>query len=194
LENDPDLAGARDAGGLSAVLTALYYGFPDIADLLIERGAPLNLFEASAAGRVDAVRETLDAAPRQVNAWAPDGFQPLGLASFFGHTELARLLVERGAEINSPSHNLLNVQPLHSAVAGQHLEIAALLLDHGADANARQGEGFVPLHSAAQNGQIAMIELLLAHGADPRVKNDAGKTPREIALESGHLDAAELLG
>ena len=193
LIQQPHLAGARDMGGMSAVLTALYYQEPEIATLLIEYGAPLNLFEASAAGRIDTVGEILDAAPAQVNAWAPDGFQPLGLACFFGHSGLVELLLARGAEVRSSSHNLLNVQPLHSAVAGQHLEIARLLLEAGADANARQGENFTPLHGAAQNGQIEMIQLLLVHGADPRAANDEGKTAFDIAHEAGHPQAAALV-
>lgn len=193
LAQHPELVGSTDPGGMSAVLTALYYGHPEIASLLIEGGAPLNLFEACAAGRIDVVREILDAAPAQVNAWGRDGFQPLGLASFFGHAELAALLVARGAEVGSPSHNLLNVQPLHSAVAGQHLAIARLLLEHGADANARQGEDFTPLHGAAQNGQVEMIRLLLAHGADPQATSASGKAPLDLALEGGHAEAAEAL-
>src|SRR5512146_1334035 len=100
---NPDLARTQDAGGLSPVLTAIYYGQPAIADRIIASGAPLTLFEASAAGRLSEVRALLEEAPAQVNAWAPDGFQPLGLACFFGHTEVVEFLLARGAEVNYPS-------------------------------------------------------------------------------------------
>jgi uncharacterized protein len=193
LADNPALAGAQDENGLSAVLTALYYQQPAVADVLIEHGASLNLFEASASGRLERVRDLLDADPTQVNAWAADGFQPLGLACFFGHTAVVELLLDRGAEVTEPSRNGLHVQPLHSAVAGQHLEIARLLLEHGADANARQGEDFAPLHGAAENGQVEMIRLLLAHGADPHVVNEKGKTPLDYALTSGSSEAADML-
>ncbi len=193
LIKDPLLAGSHDEGGASAVLTAIYYGQPDIADLLIEHGAPLDLFEAAAVGRLDKVRALLDETPSLINAWAPDGFQPLGLACFFGHTAIVELLLSRGAEVNLPSRNGLKVQPLNSAVAGQHLQIARLLLDRGADPNARQGEDFTPLHGAAQNGQVDMIRLLLAHGADPRARSANGKTPYVLAVESGHAEAATLI-
>lgn len=192
LATHPDYAEARDPGGLSAVLTAVYYGQPGLADLLITYGAPVNLFEACAVGRIDIVREYLDAAPVRVNAWAPDGFQPLGLACFFGHTDLAAFLLEHGAEVQSPSHNLLNVQPINSAVAGQHIDITRLLLEHGADVNARQGEGFTPLHGAAQNGQLEMIQLLLDYGGDPNKLTDNGKSPADLAIEAGYPDAARL--
>ncbi len=193
LAQNPELVTAVDSSGTSAVLTSIYYGQPSITQLLIRHGAPLNLFEASAAGQIEVVQEILDASPEQVNAWAPDGFQPLGLACFFGHTPLVELLLARGAEVNSPSRNALRVQPLNSAVAAQNLDIARLLLEHGADANARQGEDFTPLHAAAQNGQIEMIHLLLEHGADPAVRSANGKTPYDLAIEAGHMDAAELV-
>lgn len=194
LAQEPQLAGARENGGMSAVLTAIYYQQPEIAGLLIERGAPLDLFEASAAGQVEVVREILKTAPAgSVNAWATDGFQPLGLASFFGHTALVELLLDSGAEVGSASRNPLNVQPINSAVAGQHLEITRLLLAHGADPNARQGENITPLHAAAQNGQIEMIQLLLDHGADPRALDGNGKTAYDYAVEASHPQAAELV-
>jgi uncharacterized protein len=193
LAENPQLAGMRDQSGLSAVLAALYYQQPEIADLLIDRGAPLNLFEAAAAGRIAVVREILDQAPDRVNARAADGFQPLGLACFFGHTALAEFLLERGAEVSAPSSNLLNVQPIHSAAAGQHLEIVRLLLDHGADPNARQADGYTPLHSAAQNGQAAMVRLLLEHKADRYAENSEGITPVDLARQAGHEEAVALL-
>lgn len=193
LAQEPGLASAVDQDGMSAVLTAAYYQEPEIVHLLIQNGAALNLFEASAAGQVDAVREILDAAPEQVNAWAPDGFQPLGLACFFGHTALVELLLDRGADVASASRNPLNVQPINSAVAGQHIEITRLLLEHGADANARQGEQVTPLHAAAQNGQIEMIQLLLEHGADPRAGDGNGKPAYLYAVEAGHPQAAQLI-
>lgn len=193
LAEDDTLIDAREPGGFSAVLTALYYQQPEIANLLIDRGAVLDIFEASAAGRASIVAEMLDGHPDLAAAWALDGFQPLGLACFFGHTDLVELLLKRGAPVSEPSRNPLQVQPINSAVAGQHLEIARLLLDHGANPNAVQGEGFTPLHGAAQNGQNEMIELLLSRGANPTAKTSKGQTPREMAIESGHPEAAALL-
>ena len=114
------------------------------------------MFEASALGRAERLRELLDEDSELANAWAEDGFQPLGLASFFGHVEAARLLVERGAEVNSASRNDMKVMPLHSAAATgdpeARYELAKLLLEHGADPNARQQDDYTPLMAADQHG------------------------------------------
>jgi uncharacterized protein len=128
------------------------------------------VFEASAAGRAERLRELLEGDPSLANAWADDGFQPLGLASFFGHVEAARLLVERGAEVNSASRNEMKVMPLHSAVAtgdpDARFELAKLLLEHGADPNARQQDDYTPLMAAEHHGDERLRALLLEHGAE----------------------------
>ena len=190
LAADPSLLTTSEP---SAILTAIYYGERAIADYLIAQGTALNLFEACAAGKVDRVRELLAANLASANDVAPDGFQPLGLAAFFGHTAVAQLLIEHGAQINSPSHNGQQVHPLHSAVAGQHYDLAKLLIEHGADVNAAQEGGFTPLHGAADNGQSEMIELLLNKGAESAARTSEGQTALEIARKHGHEAASALL-
>jgi uncharacterized protein len=111
----------------------------------------------------------LDQDPSLANAWADDGFQPLGLASFFGHVDAARVLVERGAEVNSASRNEMKVMPLHSAAATpdpeSRFELVKLLLQHGADPNARQQDEFTPLMAADQHRDERLAELLIRHSA-----------------------------
>jgi ankyrin repeat protein len=154
---------------LSEVLQALYRGDQASVDELLAGDPELDVFESAAVGRVDRLQALLDEDPALANAWAEDGFQPLGLASFFGHLEAARLLVERGAEVNSASRNDFKVMPLHSAVAEKdpetRYEIAKLLLEHGADPNTRQQDDLTPLMAADQQGDARLRELLVEHGA-----------------------------
>jgi uncharacterized protein len=155
---------------MSDILQAIYRGDRDEAERLAA-GKELDVFEASALGRTERVRELLDDDPGLANAWAEDGFQPLGLASFFGHPDVARALVDRGAEVNSASRNDMKVMPLHSAAATHdpavRYELAKLLLDAGADANARQQDEYTPLMAADQHGDTRLRELLLDRGATP---------------------------
>lgn len=153
---------------MSDVLQAVYRGDREEAERLAS-ARELDVFEAAALGRTERLQTLLDEEPERANAWADDGFQPLGLASFFGHVDAARLLVERGAEVNSASRNSMKVMPLHSAVATQdpeaRYELAKLLLEAGADANARQQDEFTPLMAADQHGDQRLRELLVEHGA-----------------------------
>ena len=191
LDADPTLLAARRSG-VSALLFTVYVGHPGIARLFLERGAMPDVLEASATGKIGALERLLTEDPSRANAVASDGFTPLGLASFFRQRDAVRLLLARGALVNTPSQNAQRVAPLHSAVAGGDEGIVADLLAHGADVEARQEFGFTPLHNAAA-GNETIVRLLLDRGADRTARSDSGKTPEVIARERGRPAAAELL-
>ena len=153
----------------SEILQALYRGDNAKVEQLLEREPELDIFEATALGKTKRVAELLRSDPGGANAWAEDGFQPLGLAVFFGHLDTARVLLDARAEVNSASRNDFNVMPLHSACAvsdaDKRYELAKLLLEHGADPNARQKDQFTPLMEADQHGDTRLRELLVEHGA-----------------------------
>lgn len=196
LNIQPELAGAQSADGVSATLYALYHQRVAIAERIADTtssGTPLSIFEAAALGRAPVVREVLDADPTLVNAVAPDGFTPLGLAAFFGKPDVVMALLDRGADPNVASHNAMRVAPLHSAVAAKHLPIATALLAHGADVNAVQADEYTPLHEAAHNGHVEMIKLLLRHGANPQAKLRDGQTPLDTARAAGHTETIAML-
>ena len=155
---------------MSELLQAVYRGDQKRVDEFLAADPELDVFEAAAVGKTERLRELLDQDPSLANAWADDGFQPLGLASFFGHLKAARLLVERGAEPNSASRNDMKVMPLHSAAATSdpdaRYELAKLLLEHGADPNALQQDEFTPLMAADQHGDARLRDLLVEHGAE----------------------------
>jgi ankyrin repeat protein len=192
LDEDPALFGARRSG-VSPLLTAVYHRQPAIVQILLERATTLDVFEASAVGDVARLREVLAEDPVRANAFAADGFTPLGLAAFFAQPEAARLLLASGADSNLAARNGTRVAPLHSAVAGGNIEIVRELLESGADVHARQDLGFTALHGAAFDGSEEMIRLLLDHGADPDAKNAAGKTPADLARDQGREKAVEVL-
>src|ERR1051325_11474072 len=157
---------------MTELLEALYRGDSDRVAELLSSEPELNVFEAAAVGCTDRLRDLLDEDPSRANTFGDDGFQPLGLACFFGHVEAARLLVERGADPNTLARNEhIQAAPLHSAVASEgkgpevRYQLAELLLDHGADPNLRQGGGFSPLDAARQNGDEHVERLLLDRGA-----------------------------
>src|SRR5215207_2356319 len=101
VEQQPELISSQNAEGLSPLIVALYRGQRDIARDLLARLRPeqLTIHEAAAAGVVPRLEQVLSSAPELVNAWSPDGFQPLGLAAYFGHSEAVDMLVGRGGEV-----------------------------------------------------------------------------------------------
>ena len=133
LSADPELAGQRNADGLSPVLVALYDGRSDLVDTILDANPPLDVFDAAAVGRTRGMEELLEAEPALVTAWSADGFTALHLAAYFGQEDAARILLERGADPRMVSrHRELQVAPVQSAAAGGHDSIARLLLENGA--------------------------------------------------------------
>jgi ankyrin repeat protein len=168
LDRRPELAGKRNADGVSPVRHALYNGRSELVDPILDANPPLDVFDAAAVGRTRGLEELLDAEPDLARAFSDDGFTALHLAAFFGEEEAAKVLVERGADANAVSTNsTIVVTPLHSAAAGAHTEIVKLLLEAGADPNARQPDGFTALDAARQNGDDESEQALLEAGATP---------------------------
>jgi uncharacterized protein len=193
VERDRALLSARDANGVSAILLAVYHGKAEVAQLLVEMGAPIDIFEASALGKADRIAALLRADPSRVSAYSQDGFYPLGLAAFFGHLDAVRALIAAGADVHAVARNAFKVQPIHAAAASRNLDIVRAVLEAGADPNVPQQQGFVPLHEAGTNGNRALAELLIQHGADPHQANEAGKSSIDLAREKGHTDLADWL-
>jgi ankyrin repeat protein len=197
LAQEPWLSSAREPGGVSAVLTALYHGRRAIAERILRERPALDVFDAAAAGDTPRLRELLDGDPSLVNSYAADGFHPLGLAAFFRRVDAVRLLLDRGADVAAPARNRLAVTALHSAVATDaapvDLEIVRMLLDAGAPVNVPHLGGGTPLHSAAFTGDAEVVRTLLDRGADPTLRTDDGKTAIDIARERGHAAVAEML-
>lgn len=190
---DPTLASARDRNGVSVLMLSRYRSGRATTDALLGADPELDVFEATALGYIDRLRERLDEDPMRATAFSPDGFTALHLAAYFGKSEAARTLIEAGAAVGVYSTNDLWVQPLHSAAAGRHHEVCRLLIAAGADVNALQRHGFTPLHAAAQHGDDELVELLLSAGADPSARTDGGETPADTAEAAGHVDSARRL-
>lgn len=193
LSKDPGSALARNEQGVSALMHAAYHRRQPMLEALLQKGIPLDIWEASATGRTDRVRELLGRIPSLLDAVSADGYTPLALAAFFSHEQTARFLVEEGADVNSRSRNAMGVTALHSAVASRTRPIVELLIESGADVNALQQGGFTPLHGVAFAGDLEITELLVRAGADPLLKTDGGKTARALALENGHTAVTEYL-
>jgi len=194
LQGDPSLAAAKDANGVSAVMHAFYCRRPEIADLFLAAKSELDIFEATAAGKVDKVSEILRRDPQAAKRWSGDGFTALHFAAFFNRPEIARNLIRHGADVAAVATNPMKVTPLHSAAAAHSREIVRLLLENDAPADARQHGGWTPLHEAAQIGDVEMVRDLLQHRADAQARSDDGKTPADMAAAKGHEEIVKLLG
>ena len=64
-------------------------------------------------------------------------YTPLSLAASGGYTNIIKLLLAHGAEINSRTGSKLGISPLMLAAMNGHTAAVKLLLDMGSDINAQ---------------------------------------------------------
>jgi uncharacterized protein len=189
LESEPALATASNMLGSQPIHAAYFGGHKRIVDLLLARGVDMDFFLAAELGLLDQVRSALDSDPALFQAFSAAGSTALHRSCYWGHTAVASLLLERGADPNAVTRdNFLQIAPLGCAVATPDvpnpsdredvvLELVNLLLSSGADVNARRRDGLTALHSAAYRGHLHVMEALLAHGADPAIRGYDGAGP-----------------
>ena len=193
LDQDAGLVNARTEEGETLILMAVYNGAREVADMLLARGAQLNLWEAAAVGNLSRLQASLAEDPTLLNAYSHDGWTALHLTAFFGHEAAAAYLLAEGADPRAYSKNGMGNTALHAAMAGRHSVLARRLVTAGADVNARDSAGWIPLHHAAYNGDLAMAQLFIEQGADVNAGNSQGQTALQLAEQRGHQAIADLL-
>ena len=182
LEQDSSLASARSNDGMSAVLFSLYINKPKITALLLNYQPELDLYDLSALGVAGQIYALLATSPKSVHEYSGDGFVALHVASYFGHSNVVRLLLDNGADVDKIAMNGSELTALQSAVACMHTDVVRVLLDYNPNVNLRMLGGFTPLMSAAAMGAKEIISLLLEKGADKNLTSDDGRTASEFAL------------
>ncbi len=147
-------------------------------------GAPESstLFSAVVAGDVEVVRNELQNPETNVNALDPNsGSSPLCTAVFIGHTEIVRLLIDAGADVNQPNRD--RARPLHIATFMGRSQVAGLLLEAGVDVDALDG-----------NGGTAEQLLTTDFGTTNFIASALGVQLDEAQLRAGRAKIAEQLG
>jgi len=114
---------------------------------------------AAREGMVQMVALLLDhgANPNHLDSWM--GANAGHKAGFWGRTDVMRLLVKHGLDLNA--RGLYNgYTPLHDAVSGNHLETARVLIEAEAKTNIQGHDGKTPLDIAKENGNQDIVRLL----------------------------------
>jgi ankyrin repeat protein len=137
---------------------------------------------------LQAAQVLLDAPGIDVNVLDAHGESPLMMASLKGQFDIAKELIDKGADVNKTGWT-----PLHYAATGGHAKIVSLLLDHYAYIDAASPNRTTPLMMAAYYGNAETVKLLLDEGADPLLKNQQGLTAIDFAQRAHRPDAANLI-
>ncbi len=167
VKTNPTAIKDRDELGDTMLMQAVKYGNKEQVEWLLARDANVNL--------ADSFGET-----------------PLAAAAERDSSDVALLLIEKGADVNGGGSSLSGT-PLFKAIEKKNDEMIELLQKKGADVNALNFRKDTPLHAAVRVHARSAVEFLLAHGADPAIKNMSGQTPLELARTEGSDRVVELL-
>ena len=183
-----------NAGSYDDFLAALHFDRPQIVEKLLARGFDPNTpNEKGVPGLLVALQSespksalVLAKHPQtRVNAPNSLGETPLMLAAINNHLELAKILIERGADVNKPGWT-----PLHYAATRGHREMMRLLLDNEAYIDSESDNGTTPLMMAAYYASPLAVKLLLEEGADPVLVNSGNASALDMALSKDHQQSA----
>jgi ankyrin repeat protein len=195
-------------------VTALHWCAGDVAKvrLLLDQGADVNkasrigrtplLVAAGTYGTLETIKLLLQKGA-EVNVVDSAGFTPLNAAANVDNTAVAKLLIEKGANLEAKT-SIGQVGPaLMGAAHSGNLELTRLLLAHHADFNAISAESdgnvkngpvavgnLTALHFAVANGSAEEVKLLLDAGATVDSRDVRGMTPLMFAVSTDHPNAA----
>lgn len=144
---------------VASILLALV--MPDVF-----RSPQRQLKPAILDGDIRKVQHLLETHTLDINWRGDDGtaVTPLSVAASHGQLEIARLLLQRGADPDLASAE--NETPLRFAAYHGDLAMCQLLIDAGADLNkADNRHGWTPLRMASYKGHHQVAQYLKSHGA-----------------------------
>jgi len=184
LAERPELLGAGDDAGRSALAVALLAGHEPVARVLMEAGFEPDLVEAAMIPDWDLVQERCEAAPGLLDAYHPAGGTALWAAARTGRRQLWRLQ-SMGADPDGNPLGRRGTTPAGGALACPDaigaMSATVSLLSNAASVHARQRGGNSLLHLAVRRGDDYLVRYVIRRGADVGARNDAGETALELA-------------
>jgi ankyrin repeat protein len=145
--------------GQSALMWAISYDHPNVARVLIERGANVNLRTTKLVEPEDYTPMLMEGFGSNVSAIAKGGYTALMFAARQGDWESASLILDKGAEIDEVS--VEDGPALVIATAWGHPDLAMDLLERGADPNIPDANGMTALHFTMRDGLKVLLGLQL---------------------------------
>lgn len=116
---------------------------------------------------------------------------PLWKACRYGQKEIARMLLNSGANINHTDDR--GRTPIYIAVKHEHIDIVKYLLKHEPDLNIQDTAGETVLFQSVKSYYTDTIRMLIETCIDLDIQNNNGETSLYVAASYNHFETFELL-
>lgn len=113
--------------------------------------------------------------------------------AFSGDCEVAKLLIDHGADLNVRDKGCYGTVLQMAINMGPNDEMAKLIVEKGAKIDQKFTYGNTELHLATLKGYTNLVQLLLEHGANPNAANDYNHTALYYASKHGYRSIANIL-
>jgi cytohesin len=152
-----------------------------------------TLIFASEFGYLEIVQALLGREGTDVNRGDNDWNTALHKAAWKGHLEVARALLQAGA--NARKSNDYGRTPLHLASGEGHIEIVRALLEAGAGADVRKCDvdGWSPIHHACREKRFEVFRALVEAGGDVNKLDSNRRTALHHASQYGLTEGVRYL-
>merc|ERR1719470_392677 len=188
--------------GISPLMLAAMNGHTAAVKLLLDMGSDINaqietnrntaLTLACFQGRHEVVSLLLDR-KANVEHRAKTGLTPLMEAASGGYTEVGRVLLDKGADVNAAPVPSSRDTALTIAADKGHYRFVELLLSRGAQVDVRNKKGNSSLWLAANGGHLDVVQLLYSAGADIDSQDNRKVSCLMAAFRKGHSKVVKWL-
>lgn len=136
------------------IQAAAHVGNVDVAEFLLDQGAPLDICTAAMLGMKEEIAALLADDPALVNATGAHRIPLMFYPAIYGRVDVAEMLLKAGAPLNTEGGSQ---SPLHATILFKQTQMARWLLDHDANPYATDFDGRTAFERAEANdcGEIA---------------------------------------
>ncbi|CAJ1077505.1 ankyrin repeat domain-containing protein 6b isoform X1 [Xyrichtys novacula] len=148
-----------------------------------------RLLVASHKGQADNVVQLINKGAKV--AVTKYGRSPLHLAAYKGHTEVVRILLKAGCDLDIQDDG--EQTALHRAAVVGNSDIISSLIQEGCALDRQDKDGNTALHEVSWHGFSQSVKLLVKAGVNVHAKNKAGNTALHLACQNGHAQSSKVL-
>ena len=167
-------------------------GQTDIADLLIQLGADVNIKNDDHHTPLYYAYQSIS--PSLVSLLVKSGSEVSCVLQTVlqGDADALKTLIQQGADVKQQDPSM-KCSLLHVACLMGHRDLVTCLVQQGAQVSAVDGGSCTPVHLACGQGDTQIVQYLITHQACVNVVNSDKDTPLHIACSKGLTEIAKYL-